>query len=56
MSLFLKKRKRTAFNACDFLTEYLYKNNPFKLDDESVQRSQTDFWEIPFVHNWLLTK
>lgn len=37
--------KRTKFNACDFLTEYLYNNNT----KHSNNREQTDLWEIPFV-------
>nr|XP_026696233.1 IQ domain-containing protein K-like isoform X2 [Ciona intestinalis] len=40
------ERKRTRFNACDFLTEYLYQKNPNKAD-----RSET-LWEIPFVEKW----
>lgn len=46
------ERKRTAFNACDFLTEYLYKNNPFKQRDESNVRKALSFMEIPFVKNY----
>lgn len=44
------ERKRTKFNACDFLTEYLYKNNPCKLPDE---RSEIGLWEIQFVKEHL---
>ncbi|XP_078491397.1 IQ domain-containing protein K-like isoform X1 [Ciona intestinalis] len=40
------ERKRTRFNACDFLTEYLYKKNPNKAD-----RTE-NLWEIPFVEKW----
>uniref|UniRef100_H2ZQ21 IQ motif containing K n=1 Tax=Ciona savignyi TaxID=51511 RepID=H2ZQ21_CIOSA len=40
------ERKRTRFNACDFLTEYLYKNNP------KVQHRKESLWEIPFVKSW----
>lgn len=43
------ERKRTAFNACDFLTEYLYKNNPFKSKETKEARNKVKFWDIPFV-------
>uniref|UniRef100_A0A8C3PSB0 IQ motif containing K n=1 Tax=Calidris pygmaea TaxID=425635 RepID=A0A8C3PSB0_9CHAR len=42
------ERKRTKFIACDFLTEWLYNNNP-KRKDESF----TEFFSIPFVNDWL---
>ncbi|XP_010180450.1 PREDICTED: IQ domain-containing protein K, partial [Mesitornis unicolor] len=42
------ERKRTKFIACDFLTEWLYNKNP-KRKDESF----TEFFCIPFVHDWL---
>ncbi|XP_060074858.1 IQ domain-containing protein K-like [Ylistrum balloti] len=42
------ERKRTKFNALDFLTEYLYKNNPLHSGREDVQLE-----EIPFVKDWL---
>ncbi|XP_030338128.1 IQ domain-containing protein K [Strigops habroptila] len=42
------ERKRTKFIACDFLTEWLYNNNP-KRKDESF----TEFFSIPFVKDWL---
>ncbi|NXS64279.1 IQCK protein, partial [Brachypteracias leptosomus] len=42
------ERKRTKFIACDFLTEWLYNNNP-KRKDESF----TEFFSIPFVSDWL---
>ncbi|XP_059165386.1 IQ domain-containing protein K-like isoform X2 [Physella acuta] len=44
------ERKRTKFNACDFLTEYLYQHNPNK-DTES--RKDTKLLDIPFVKQWL---
>nr|CAB3256684.1 IQ domain-containing protein K-like [Phallusia mammillata] len=43
------ERKRTKFNGCDFLTEYLYKNNPHK----SAEREGTSLLQIPFVETWL---
>jgi hypothetical protein len=43
------ERKRTSFNACDYLTQYLYNNNPFKDNKELIRRQETSFWEIPFV-------
>ncbi|NXC38027.1 IQCK protein, partial [Penelope pileata] len=42
------ERERTAFIACDFLTEWLYNRNT-KRKDESF----TEFFSIPFVNNWL---
>uniref|UniRef100_A0A8B9NTP9 IQ motif containing K n=1 Tax=Apteryx owenii TaxID=8824 RepID=A0A8B9NTP9_APTOW len=42
------ERKRTKFIACDFLTEWLYNQNP-KRKDESF----TEFFSIPFVNDWL---
>eukprot|EP00112_Aurelia_sp_Birch-Aquarium-sp1_P013011 Seg2743.3 transcript_id=Seg2743.3/GoldUCD/mRNA.D3Y31 product="IQ domain-containing protein K" protein_id=Seg2743.3/GoldUCD/D3Y31 len=38
------KWKRTKFNGCDYLTEYLYNKNP-KYPD----REWTGLWDIPFV-------
>ncbi|XP_031411625.1 IQ domain-containing protein K, partial [Meleagris gallopavo] len=42
------ERKRTKFIACDFLTEWLYNHNPRRKDE-----SFTEFFSIPFVHDWL---
>ncbi|XP_015732983.1 IQ domain-containing protein K isoform X2 [Coturnix japonica] len=42
------ERKRTKFIACDFLTEWLYNNNPRRKDE-----SFTEFFSIPFVQDWL---
>ncbi|XP_068100900.1 IQ domain-containing protein K [Hyperolius riggenbachi] len=41
-------RKRTKFIACDFLTQWLYNRNPGRRDEDSK-----DFFEIPFVQEWL---
>jgi hypothetical protein len=41
------ERKKTRFNAADFLTEYLYTHNPLHADRESQSLS-----EIPFVQEW----
>jgi len=38
------EKRRTKFNACDFLTEYLYNNNPTPKD-----REKQGLWDIPFV-------
>jgi len=43
------ERKRTKFNALDYLTEYLYKNNPTAEKD----RSSVTLNGIPFVDSWL---
>uniref|UniRef100_UPI00398E31C7 IQ domain-containing protein K isoform X2 n=1 Tax=Pristiophorus japonicus TaxID=55135 RepID=UPI00398E31C7 len=42
------ERKRTKFNACDFLAEWLYNKNLRRSDEEF-----TGFFEIPFVKDWL---
>lgn len=42
------ERKRTKFNALDFLTEYLYKQNPTEDD-----RKNLILEDIPFVKEWL---
>uniref|UniRef100_A0A674JKI3 IQ motif containing K n=1 Tax=Terrapene triunguis TaxID=2587831 RepID=A0A674JKI3_9SAUR len=42
------ERKRTKFIACDFLTEWLYNQNPKKKDEPF-----TEFFSIPFVKDWL---
>lgn len=42
------ERKRTKFNALDFITEYLYRKNP-----NYTNRAETELWDIPFVKEWL---
>uniref|UniRef100_K7E7G5 IQ motif containing K n=2 Tax=Ornithorhynchus anatinus TaxID=9258 RepID=K7E7G5_ORNAN len=42
------ERRRTKFIACDFLTEWLYNQNPKRTDE-----SFTEFFSIPFVVDWL---
>ncbi|CAJ0940762.1 unnamed protein product, partial [Ranitomeya imitator] len=44
----IAQRKRTKFIACDFLTQWLYNKNPLRKDQQSK-----DFFEIPFVQEWL---
>ncbi|KAF6124876.1 IQ motif containing K [Phyllostomus discolor] len=42
------ERKRTKFIACDFLTEWLYNQNP-----KRTGKLFTEFFSIPFVEQWL---
>ncbi|XP_033106688.1 IQ domain-containing protein K-like [Anneissia japonica] len=42
------ERKRFRFNGCDFLTEYLWKHNPYKFG-----RENDNLDDIPFVHKIL---
>ncbi|XP_050392089.1 IQ domain-containing protein K isoform X1 [Patella vulgata] len=42
------ERKRTKFNALDYITEYLYRNNKNVSGREDVI-----LWDIPFVKEWL---
>ncbi|XP_051005254.1 IQ domain-containing protein K isoform X1 [Acomys russatus] len=42
------ERKRTKFIACDYLTEWLYNQNPKRAGEPF-----TEFFSIPFVEEWL---
>ncbi|XP_063082662.1 IQ domain-containing protein K isoform X4 [Cavia porcellus] len=42
------ERKRTKFIACDFLTEWLYNQNP-----KRIREPFTEFFSIPCVEEWL---
>jgi len=44
------ERRRTKFNACDFITEHLYRHNPHSQDGA---RENIELWDIPFVKEWL---
>merc|ERR1712121_407353 len=44
------ERRRTKFNACDFITEYLYRHNPNHTDEA---RSRMELLDIPFVKDFL---
>ncbi|XP_054990574.1 IQ domain-containing protein K isoform X2 [Sorex araneus] len=42
------ERKRTKFIACDYLTQWLYNQNP-----KRAAEPFTEFFSIPFVEQWL---
>ncbi|GAB1598866.1 IQ domain-containing protein K-like [Argonauta hians] len=42
------EKKKTKFNCSDFMTEYLYKNNPNYKDRQNITLR-----DIPFVKEWL---
>ncbi|CAF0963857.1 unnamed protein product [Adineta steineri] len=49
------ERKRSAFNALDYLTSYLYYNNPIRIDsneqnNQNLALNNQFFENIPFVH------
>jgi len=47
-------KKRSGFNGCDFLAEYLHKKNHTLNEEEKKIRSTREFDDIPFVKNWLI--
>jgi len=48
------EKRLFGFNACDFLTEYLYRENHNLTDREKLNRKSTDLYNIPFVVEWTL--
>ena len=56
-----KYKRKNKYNPCDFLTEFLYNNNPKRQGQEHVKLRQisrsvfgrkNDSSEIPFVSEW----